>query len=133
MRSMRRAGPLTAVLVALLAGAAVVPATANGPNQPGERYASMEWAPNGTPKPESRKVKIRWSGDGFACQYRFHRASARETKTTVTIKVLVHWRKMAEDEACILIAAGGTATVRLDEPLGDRKLRHAPTNDPGQG
>jgi hypothetical protein len=116
-----------------VAAGAVAPSPADGPNRPGERYASVEWAPKGTPKPSARKLKLRWSGDGFACQYRLHRASARETRTTVTIKVLVHWRAMGDDEACILITAGGAATVKLDEPLGNRQLRHAPTNDPGQG
>jgi hypothetical protein len=120
----------TSIAAAATGVALVIPALADGPNRAGERYTSVDWALDGERQPESRTVRLRWRADGFACQYRMHRASARETPSTVTIKVLVHYREMARDEACILITAGGKTTVKLEEPLGNRKLRHAPTNDP---
>jgi hypothetical protein len=51
----------------------------------------------------------------------------------VTIKVLAHRREMRQDEACIAVAGGGSTVVKLKRPLGDRRLRHAATNDPGWG
>ena len=128
---MPRSRYIAAPIVAAAAAVAVISsAPADGPNEPGERYASVEWKLDGERQPTSRNVKIWWIGDGYRCQYRFHRASARETGSTVTIKVLVHYHEIPAGQACTAEAAAERRTVKLEEPLGDRKLRHAPTNDP---
>jgi hypothetical protein len=123
----------TCVSVAAAAIAAAVFAAlgAADESRSGERLVSAEWGPYGERRPESRKVQVVWSGHGFGCQYRFHRVASRETERSVTIKVLVHRRAMREGEVCTAIAPGGRGTARLERPLGGRKLRHAPTNDPG--
>ena len=113
-------------LAALTVAATVACADAG---REGERYVSVAW--DTAPNERGRKIEVRYSYRGWACQYRFHRATARETDRTVTIKVLAHWRPMRKDEACIAIAGGGRTTVKLRRPLGNRKLRHAPVTDPG--
>jgi hypothetical protein len=101
-------------------------------SRPGEEYRSLHWrADPRDGEPAGRKIGVFYEYGGYVCQYRFHRASARETEKSVTIKVLAHRREMREDEACIAVAGGGSTVVRLKKPLGDRELRHARTNDPG--
>ena len=112
------------VLLALFAALAVA-----DPNRSDERYVSVEWRTD--PNEGGRKIEVIYSYGGWICQYRFHRAAARETDESVTIKVLAHWRRMRPDESCIAVAGGGRTVVKLKRPLGDRELRHAPVNDPG--
>ncbi len=116
----------------MLITAAAVTAVADE-SRPGEEYRSLKWRPDPRDgEPAGRKISILYEyGSGYICQYRFHRASARETEKSVTIKVLAHRREMRQDEACIAIAGGGSTVVKLKKPLGDRELRHAATNDPG--
>ena len=117
-----------AVAVAAALGLAALAIVALGhPGRADERYVSVEWFTD--PDEAGRKIALVYHYRGFACQYRFHRASARETSETVTIKVLAHRREMRSDEACTLELGGGRTVVRLREPLGDRELRHAPVND----
>ena len=113
-------------LVALLAIAAQA-----HDSEPGEKYVSVQWDRAAGDKSRGRSIPIRYTYWGYACQYRFHRASARETKTTVTIKVLAHRRELRSDEACIAVVGGGDTVVKLKKPLGSRRLRHAPKSDPG--
>jgi hypothetical protein len=120
---------LVAIAVAVAAVAAIALAH---PGKEGERYVSVAWDPDGRDgTPQGRKIVIvyRYTG-GYACQYRFHGATARETSESVTIKVLAHRREMRQDEACTAELGGGRAVVRLRRALGNRELRHAPTNDP---
>ena len=121
---MRTAAIAVAVAVAV---AALAISAAGDPNRPGERYVSVEWFAD--PNEAGRKIDVVYRYRGFACQYRFHRASARETDDAVTIKVLAHRREMRSDEICTLELGGGRTVVRLREPLGDRDLRHAPVTD----
>jgi hypothetical protein len=123
----------TLVAIAVLAAAAACAAVALAdPNREGERYVSVPWDPDGNDgTPAGRKIVILYRfGGGYACQYRFHSATARETSDSVTIKVLAHRREMRQDEACTAELGGGRTVVRLKRELGDRELRHAPTNDP---
>lgn len=116
---------LVALLMVLAAGALA------DESRPGERYVSVQWDRREGDSSRGRTIPIRYTYSGYACQYRFHRASARETSTTVTIKVLAHRREMRSDEACPAVVGGGSTTVKLKKPLGSRKLRHAPKSDPG--
>lgn len=119
---------LAAAVLALALVLAALAVTATGdPNREGERYVSVEWFSD--PDDGGRKIEVTYHYRSFACLYRFHRASARETDDTVTIKVLAHRREMRQDEACTLELGGGRTVVRLREPLGDRELRHAPVTD----
>ncbi len=124
---MRATTSVAAFFIAIAMGVAASIALGH-PSEEGERYVSAPWRtdPNDG-EPAGRKIKIiaNYYG-GFACQYRFHRASARETSKSVTIKVLAHKRGMREDQYCTLEVGGDFATVRLEEELGDRELRHAP-------
>jgi len=99
--------------------------------EPGEQYVSVAWERAAGDRSRGKSIPIRYTYWGYACQYRFHRASARETETTVTIKVLAHRREMRADEACTAVVGGGETVVKLKRPLGGRKLRHAPKSDPG--
>ena len=123
----------TLVAVALVLATAVTGVIALAhPSKEGERYVSVAWDPDGRDgPPQGRKIAVlyRYTG-GYSCQYRFHRATARETSESVTIKVLAHRREMRKDEACTAELGGGRAVVRLRRELGDRELRHAPTTDP---
>ena len=116
-----------AVVLVLLAAAAIAVAALGHPGRDGERYVSVEWFTH--PDEAGRKIEVTYHYRGVACQDRFHRAAARETEEAVTIKVLAHRREMRPDEACTLELGGGSTTVRLREPLGDRELRHAPVTD----
>ncbi len=120
-----------AALVALAALAVAVAFAVADPAREDERSVSVAW--QAYPGEAGRKVEIRYAYRGWACQYRFHRAAVRETDTTVTIKVLAHWRRMRQDEACSAVFGGGKTVVKLRRPLGNRELRHAPVNDPGAG
>jgi hypothetical protein len=120
------------LIVIVLALLAVVAAGALADeSRPGERYVSVQWDRTEGDSSRGRTIAIRYTFWGYACQYRFHRASARETATTVTIKVLAHRREMRSDEACAAVVGGGTTTVKLKKPLGSRRLRKAPKSDPG--
>jgi hypothetical protein len=126
---------MRATLVAIAAALAVVALTAvalGHPSKEGERFVSVRWDPDGSDGvPAGRKIKVfyQYTG-GYWCQYRFHSATARETDDSVTIKVLAHRREQRKDEACTAELGGGRAVVKLKKALGDRELRHAPTNDP---
>jgi hypothetical protein len=113
-------------LVALLAVAAHAHEA-----EPGERYVSVQWDRKEGDRSRGRTIPIKYTYWGYACQYRFHRASARETETTVTVKVLAHRRELRDGEACTAVVGGGPAEVKLKKPLGSRRLRHAPKSDPG--
>ena len=122
---------LVAIAVALATVALAVVALAH-PGEEGEKYVSVAWDPDrGDGPPKGRKIVVlyRYTG-GYSCQYRFHSATARETSDSVTIKVLSHRREMRQGEACTAELGGGRAVVKLKRELGDRELRHAPTNDP---
>ncbi len=116
-----------ALIAILITGVAVAAVASGHPSEPGERYVSAEWQTD--PNEGGRKIVVRWMGKAYACQYRFHRVAVRETDEYVRIKVLLHRRNMREGEACIAIATGGTEKVKLQRPLGDRELRHAPVTD----
>ena len=122
---------LVAVALVLATAATAVIALAH-PSKEGEKYVSVAWDPDARDgQPAGRKIAVhyRYTG-GYACQYRFHSITARETRKSVTIKVLAHRREMRKDEACTAELGGGGAVVRLRRELGKRELRHAPTNDP---
>jgi hypothetical protein len=124
---MRATTSVAAFFVAIAVGVAASIALGD-PSREGERYVSVPWrADPNDGKPAGRKIRIiaTYHG-GFRCQYRFHRASTRETSKSVTIKVLVHKREMKQDQYCTLELGGDFATVRLEKELGDRQLRHAP-------
>lgn len=123
---------LAVPIVAAIAATALAATTGFGHEggHDDERLVSAEWRMQNEPGPEKRKLVLIWSGNGYGCQYELHRASMRETTKSVTVKVLVHRREMVDGEACAAVPAGGEAKVRLDRPLGDRKLKHARTNDP---
>ena len=121
-----------AVCVALVAIAAVVAAVAgpSGAQEPGTH--SVPWRLDGERRPASKRVPVLWRAGGYACEWRFLRATARETRRSVTIRVLAEHDPMEPEEVCPAVVAGGRATVRLQRRLGDRRLRHAPvTYDPG--
>jgi hypothetical protein len=124
---------LAALLVAASAIAVGVLAlsAAGDPNQSGERVVSVHWNRDPNFKSGGRKLHLLYRYRGYSCQYRFHRARAKETDDAVTVKVQVHWRPMKPDEVCTAELGGGAATVQLDEKLGGRKLRHAKVTDPG--
>ena len=113
-------------IVAVLAAAALA-----DESRPGEQYVSVQWDRAEGDRSRGRSIPIRYTYWGYACQYRFHRASARETEKMVTIKVLAHRREMREGEACTAVVGGGETVVKLRKPLGSRRLRHAPKSDPG--
>ncbi|MDQ3935011.1 MAG: hypothetical protein M3340_10340 [Actinomycetota bacterium] len=113
---------ILALALALLVSLAVA-----DESRPGESYVSVEWRAD--PNEGGRKIAVHYTYRGYVCEYRFHRAAARETEDSVTIKVLAHRREMRQDEACIAVLGGGDATVKLRRPLGDRELRHAPVTD----
>ena len=113
-------------LLALLAAGALA-----DESRPGERYVSVQWDRREGDTSRGRTIAIRYTYWGYACQYRFHRASARETATTVTIKVLAHRRELQSGEVCTAVVGGGETTVKLKKPLGSRRLRKAPKSDPG--
>ena len=124
---MRATTSVAAFFIAIAVGVAASIALGH-PSEEGERYVSVPWRTDPyAGEPAGRKIRIiaNYYG-GFACQYRFHRASARETSKSVTIKVLAHKRGMKQDQYCTLEVGGDFATVRLKEELGDRELRHAP-------
>ena len=127
---MRATSGLVVFFIAVAVGVGASIALAD-PSQEGERYVSVEWRPDPSDgEPAGRKIRVVFNyWHGFACQYRFHRASARETRKSVTIKVLAHKRDMKPDQICTLEVGGDRATVKLEEPLGDRKLRHAPVSE----
>jgi hypothetical protein len=119
-------------VVIVLALLAVLAAGASADeSRPGERYVSVQWDRAEGDTSRGRTIPIRYTFWGYACQYRFHRVSVRETSTTVTIKVLAHRREMRSDEVCPAVVGGGSATVKLKRPLGNRRLRKAPKSDPG--
>jgi hypothetical protein len=126
---------MRATLVAIAAALAVVALAAvalGHPSKEGERYVSVKWNPDPNDgAPAGRKIQViyEYTG-GYNCQYRFHSAKARETDDSVTIKVLAHRREMRQDEGCTAEATLGRVVVKLKRTLGDRELRHAPTNDP---
>ncbi len=122
---------LVAIAVALSTVAVAVIALAH-PSEEGEKYVSAAWDPDASDgPPQGRKIVVfyHYTG-GYSCQYRFHSATARETSDSVTIKVLAHRREMRQGEACTAEVGGGRAVVKLKRELGNRELRHAPTNDP---
>ena len=112
--------------LALAAAAAtlVVAATQSTAQEAGTY--SVPWRLEGERRPAAKRVPILWRAGGYACEWRFLRATARETRRSVTIRVLVRHEPMQEGEYCAAVVAGGEATVRLDRRLGKRRLRHAP-------
>lgn len=118
-------------MLLLLVSLAVAAIALGDANREGERYVSAPWTPIGddAQRPAGRKIHIRYSFGGYACQYRLHSVTARQTEDDVTIKVLAHRREMRQDEACAAIQGGGTSVVKLRRALGDRELKHAPVND----
>jgi hypothetical protein len=86
-----------------------------------------------------RNVSLRWSLEhvidggwklriayGWGCPYFPSRTvDVKETKTTVTLKVLGFYHFPTEVE-CDEVAHVGRLTVSLPQPLDGRKLRHAP-------
>jgi len=122
---------LVAIAVAVFVAALGAVALAH-PSEEGERYESVEWRVHPEEgRPAGRKIRVAaYYMGGFACQYRFHRVSARETTKSVTLKFLVHKREMKPEQACTLEVGGDFATAKLKKPLGDRELRHAPVTDP---
>lgn len=128
---MRATSGLVVFFIAVAVGVGASIALAD-PGQEGERYVSVEWQPDPNDgQPAGRKILIQYTYRGCPGAYRFHRASARETDKSVTIKVLAHYRQPPPDTVCPAVAYLGREVVRLKRPLGNRKLRHAPVTDGG--
>jgi hypothetical protein len=74
-----------------------------------------------------RVLRVRYTFPGRVCDYRFQRASARETADAVTVGVYARF-VARRGVACIAVVGGGTTTVRLRAPLAGRRLLHAPVS-----
>lgn len=72
-----------------------------------------------------RVVDVRYY-DAPQCGRSFDHAEARETSSTVEIAVYLKVVALPPHTACTAVVRGGTAPVRLQQPLGKRKLVHAP-------
>ena len=68
-----------------------------------------------------------WRANGTACEWRLVSATAKETRRSVTIRVVAAHRDREPGEVCTAVEPRGEATVRLRRRLGGRRLRHAPT------
>lgn len=133
-RAMRLAGRhlalATAAAVLLVAALAAAVGSAGGSAAQRAGTYSAPWRLDGERRPASKRVPILWRAGGYACEWRFLRATASETRRSVTIRVLVRHEPMEEGEYCAAVVAGGRAVVRLERRLGKRRLRHAPVTLP---
>lgn len=118
-----RALAAAAAVVALVVLAVLLAAGRSAAQEAGTY--SVPWRLDGERRPAAKRVAILWRAGGYACEWRFLRATARETRRSVTIRVLVEHEPMGEGEYCAAVVAAGEATVRLDRRLGRRRLRHA--------
>ena len=121
---MRRPLALTAA-AAVIAGAALAVSVVPGSLAQEAGTYSVPWRLDGERRPASKRVAIRWRAGGYACEWRFLRATAAETRRSVTIRVLVEHEPMQDGEYCAAVVAGGRTVVRLERRLGKRRLRHA--------
>lgn len=127
----RRQVALAAAVAFLVAAvAAVVLVDASGRVAQRAGTYSVPWRLDGERRPASKRVAILWRAGGYACEWRFLRATASETRRAVTIRVLAAHEPMEEGEYCAAVVAGGRAVVRLARRLGKRRLRHAPVTLP---
>jgi len=92
----------------------------------GDRLVSVPWRTAGDLEAGLRDISVTYTFPGYVCEYRFARATVRETAETVRIEVLARYRPMPSGQACIAILGGGRTTVHLGTPLGRRRLEHAP-------
>ncbi|MGW1888664.1 hypothetical protein ACWCP6_00165 [Streptomyces sp. NPDC002004] len=103
---------------------AVDPKFMSSPKEPGNPTGNPTGRPNAGPRDariasysaDGRKLTVHFWG-GVCSDYR---ASAKETGSTVTVKVTGTDREPGK--ACIMIAKDMTKTVTLDKPLGHRKV-----------
>jgi hypothetical protein len=112
-----------AVLVAAVAAFVLVRASGSAAQRAGTY--SVPWRLDGERRPASKRVPVLWRAGGYACEWRFVRATVSETRRAVTIRVLAEHEPMEEGEYCAAVVAGGRAVVRLQRRLGKRRLRHA--------
>ncbi len=76
---------------------------------------------------DGKRVTVRYEGGGCVVGKAGHvpvRAVAAEDRRVVTVGVYV-----ATHNPCAGVGLRGTATVRLSDPLGDRRLGHAPVDE----
>ena len=121
---------IVAALVAATAAVAVGTGGSGAPDADAATAYSVPWRLHGDRRPRSREVRILWRAGGYACEWRFERATATETRRSVTIRVLAEHEPMPPGTVCAAVVAGGRAMVRLDRRLGSRRLRHAPVTMP---
>ena len=87
---------------------------------------SVPWHLDGKRQAGSRTVRIVWSiGRGYACEWTFLGATARERRRSVTIRARARYTPREEGTICPAVTPGGPAKVRLDRRLGTRRLLHA--------
>ena len=125
----RRAAGIALAAAVVAASAVALPAGSPAVAVEGDVY-SARWQLDGPRRPASRTVRVHWVGGGYACEWRFLRATATETRRSVTIRVLLEHHPMGPGEVCAAVVAEGRARVRLRRPLGSRRLRHAPVTMP---
>jgi hypothetical protein len=116
---MRRAAVSIAVGALAVAGCG----GAKGPKRtPAPEALSIPWRLESA---SDRELRVRYTFPGRICDYRFARATARETADAVTVGVYARFVPR-RDMACIAVVGGGRTTVHLRAPLDGRRLRHAP-------
>jgi hypothetical protein len=106
--------------VAIVASAACLLALGCGSAEPDPHTSSAPWRLERISR-DGRALTVRYQHG--ACD-RFDRTRVVERERAVTVGVLL--RNEHPDRPCILLLAVGRATVRLNAPLGARRLLHEP-------
>ena len=109
---------LSAALVACGEGSAGSPATTNTKTI----SRSVPWT---LVRADERRLVLRYAAGtcGRGDEPTRPRARVNETDESATVEVLA---RVVEANPCAGLVVAGRLRVRLDRPLGDRKLRHAP-------
>lgn len=91
------------------------------------RFLSIPWSTHPDPPPPgATELQIHCTLTSYAME--LARVDVRETASQVFVTVLARWRPDAPDGTAAPDLKR-TATARLQSPLGDRALVHAPHDD----
>jgi hypothetical protein len=91
------------------------------PARTADGLVSVRWT---LARSRSRSLTIRFLEPG--CVYSFARTASLQTSASVTVAVYDHYRPLQPGVVCPAFLRVATATIALHEPLGGRRILHAP-------
>ncbi|HUO69958.1 MAG TPA: hypothetical protein VMU39_04210 [Solirubrobacteraceae bacterium] len=95
------------------------------PARTADGLVSVRWTLG---RARARSITIRFLEPG--CVYSFARTASLQTSQSVTIAVYDHYRPLQPGVVCPAFLRLATATIALREPLGARRILHAPVWHP---